>query len=498
MSRIKSSFLTLLVIFGVGLLVTSLALGGNTTFSTGDSARTLTSQRAKAGQDWQVPLGSKLDRDMAFIAGSNDFFLDLVIGQGASWLSAAPVVTVTIISDDPTVAPKVGSALSQTLITTNSTDDTIRISWDAGLKPVTSFSTAQLNFENLTFDDANNQAGAEAGIDISVFTFDAFSTNPVDVGSNTQSDFFQGGAFFQTPTVVASTATIDVNQDRKGFLTDAEDTTSQDLGATIALKTAAPAGGIFDVDGTAFVIGNGLLTQVVALFSDGASLGGITTFEGTGYATGKSRITMTAGFDTVAREVTTTVDGTSTLDTRTITASFTFSITQPDTTSKDFIIGVAITVSAWDLNGCVLVAHWVQGNTDDPGVPTPASGGAFKSRLYLVNHTTAVGAVDIEVFQADRSNGGSAPSSLGTTTPGAIPDLTGDGALVVRLEDVLNDTQIKPNLNDGAGGLPHTANGGNLAVVATVRVSDCSGSYQTFNEDVLSAYFGTANMTRIE
>ena len=58
-----------------------------------------------------------------------------------------------------------------------------------------------------------------------------------------------------------------------------------------------------------------------------------------------------------------------------------------------------------------------------------------------------------------------------------------------RMEDVLADLGVT---------LPHVVNGGNLAAIATIRVSSCSGSYQTFDETTTASFFGTANMTRIQ
>ena len=324
---------------------------------------------------------------------------------------------------------------------------------------------------------------AGGGINLTIETRDAFTTLELDDGgaADTIPDFFEGEAFFKTPTIVATTATVDVNQDREGFLTDAEDSTTQDLGATIAATVSANV--VFDVDGVAYAITDPETNFIEVVFSDGASLGGITTFEGLGYATAPDRITMTAGFSSTARALTITVTGSDTIDTRTVVATTRVSITQPDASVSIFIIGVAQTISVWDLNGCVLVAHWVQGNTDAPGV---AGAGVFKSRLYIANHTSSIGAVDVQVIEHDLSVGGAVGADLGTTTTAS---LQAGGALLIRMEDVLDALGVT---------LPHLVNGGNLAAVVTVRVSDCSGSYQTFDETTIESFFGTANMTRIQ
>ena len=96
----------------------------------------------------------------------------------------------------------------------------------------------------------------------------------------------------------------------------------------------------------------------------------------------------------------------------------------------------------------------------------------------------------MRIEQADRTGDATQDSAdLGTTADGALPDLTGTGALVIKLEDVLDALGVA---------LPHTVAGGNLSAVVTVRVSSCSGSYQTFDETVNAAFFGTASMELIE
>ena len=150
-------------------------------------------------------------------------------------------------------------------------------------------------------------------------------------------------------------------------------------------------------------------------------------------------------------------------------------------------------VSDWDLDSCILVAHWLQGSTDAPGVPGP---GLFKSRMYITHHTNIVGVVTVEVVESPRSDGNGVAQSLGITLPGDVPDLAGNsngGALVIRLEDVLN--AFVP-----AVALPYdngVDNNTNLAAYVSVRVPECSGAYQTFDESAADSFFGTANMTRI-
>ena len=488
MSRTKSGFFTLLTVALVAVFTTSVSFGGDTEFEGTDGTRWLTAEVGSADQVWQVPGASDIVRNLAFIPGSNNICFDLTPGNGATWDSAAPQITVSIDQTNSDAADYVDfDNLSQTLVNSAAT---LRACWDSGTNPITSFSAATIEMDDLSFKDVNNAAGTSAGISMTVETIDAFTTNELDDGgaADTVADYFKGETFFKAPTVTKTTATVDVNQDREGFVPDAPDTATQDLGAIIALKFSSVTLGPFNIDGTAFLATGGELNSVVAIFSDDAALGGITTFEATGWATAPDRVTLlTAGvFDTSARAVSITVTGDDTLETRTITVTFTFNIDQPGGGDKDFVVGVGITISTWDLNGCVLLAHWVQGNTDAPGI---AGAGVFKSRLYVVNHTSSIGAVNVEVIEMDLSTGGTTGVSLGTTSAGAILDLRANGAMLIRMEDVLTDLGVT---------LPHLVNGGNLAAIATIRVSSCSGSYQTFDETTTASFFGTANMTRIQ
>ncbi len=484
MFRIKSSFLTLFVVLGVSLLVTGLA-SAQTDFVGLEDTRFLGAELGSAAQEWKVPLGSSIARSMSFIPDTNSFFLDLVLGNGATWVDAAGNVTVTVDALDATVADKVGAGLAQLLSTTNITNDTIRITWDSGALPVTTFSSARLVFDNLSFDDNSNQAGAEANISVGVFTFTTFPINPLDVGSNTIADYFSGDAFFNNPTVTSDAAVVDVETNRTTFVATAPDTTTEDRGANVTLSFSGNAP--FDIDGTVFSADNGKLTQIVGLFSDGTGLTGITLFEAAnwnGAPSAPDRITITTAFAAAAaaNNITITVAGDEVLDSRQVRVAFTFTVA-----GTDFARGSNILVSTWTLNGCVLVAHWLNGNTDAPGVPGV---GIFKSRMYITNHTSNTGAVNVRIEQADRTGDATQDSAdLGTTADGALPDLTGTGALVIKLEDVLDALGVA---------MPHTVAGGNLSAVVTVRVSSCSGSYQTFDETVNAAFFGTASMELIE
>jgi len=93
----------------------------------------------------------------------------------------------------------------------------------------------------------------------------------------------------------------------------------------------------------------------------------------------------------------------------------------------------------------------------------------------------------VEVRQSDRS--GDATNTfvkVGETAAGELPDLDGGGSLVIKMEDVYKLLGMT---------LPDTTAGGNVSAIITIRVTNASCAYQTFDESTSASFFGTANCT---
>ncbi|PYV07513.1 MAG: hypothetical protein DMG07_28580 [Acidobacteria bacterium] len=272
------------------------------------------------------------------------------------------------------------------------------------------------------------------------------------------------------PTLTSTTAVVDVATGRLNFKATFPDTSTNDNGATLAV---AYTSGVLGAGGTAYALSP--TTDAVALVLVG-SLDGIFSWtwnpEGGGGASpivhpitaaevtaGASVITLTGATNLA------TVGSGARLAARTLRLSAAIA-----TVAGDRVPLQAATLTTWSLNGTVLVANWVNGNTT-----------FNSSRVYLWNPSVASGAVTVRVYSMPVASTGS--SLLGTRTVGTLGASSG---MNVRIkEDILEPLGLPTPFED---------NGGNLTLEVTIEALGCSGFTQTFSSTVA---YGTTPLTVI-
>jgi len=479
MSRTKIS---LAVMLGVALLSTGLSLAQKTDFVGAEKARGLAVEIGKDELVWRVPAGSTIERAMTFIPTQN-FNFELTLGGGTVWEDATKSVTITVTQPGGTTFTDV-DGLAQVL---TSGGDTLRIVWDFAARNITTFATATILFDAVSFKDKADIVANGGSITLTVETTNSSNVEIDDGGSNDTVTYFKAVNFWNDVKVTSDDETVDVNAGRKKFTGNSTKTGG---GSKMLIRETADADAgvenIFDSSGAEFTTGGAGTTAVLitAIFDDGLSLAGISEFTAVGgWDKGSDRVTLTnASYALGDNALTIEVDGVTELASRTINVTFTFKVDQPGGGTKSFTKGTSVKISVWKLNGTVLVAHWLQTNTDE--ADGSDTSGRFKSRLYVVNHTGTAGAITIRVLQSTLSNGADTSNDLGETTPGQIPDIPANASMLIRMEDVYSALGLA---------LPDFTNGGNVAAVITIRVTKATCSYQTFDEDTQSAFFGTAN-----
>ncbi|MCH7805381.1 MAG: hypothetical protein IH937_15040 [Acidobacteria bacterium] len=120
-------------------------------------------------------------------------------------------------------------------------------------------------------------------------------------------------------------------------------------------------------------------------------------------------------------------------------------------------------MTVWRLNGTVLLASFVNGNS-----------ALFSSRIYIVNPSGNAGNVTIRVFTLPIAGGANA--QVGADL--ALGSLGAGAGLNIRLaEDVLTPLGIS---------LPYTTDGGNLIVEVTIEATGVIGNAQVFQLDLSS------------
>ena len=135
-----------------------------------------------------------------------------------------------------------------------------------------------------------------------------------------------------------------------------------------------------------------------------------------------------------------------------------------------FLVAIFMVPLAYGQNETVLVANFINGNTD-----------FLRSRVYLWNPSTSSAALTVRVFTVPR------PGPLDPSEPSqllGVLDLGGieaESARTIRVEDALSSLGI----------LPYKEKGGNLTLEFTViGAKGVRGSAQVFNNSLTLA-FGT-------
>ncbi len=134
-----------------------------------------------------------------------------------------------------------------------------------------------------------------------------------------------------------------------------------------------------------------------------------------------------------------------------------------------FLVAMFMVPLAYGQNETVLVANFINGNTD-----------FLRSRVYLWNPSDSSAALTVRVFTVPRPGpfDPSEPSQLlGVLDLGGIE---AESARTIRIEDALSPLGI----------LPYKENGGNLTLEFTIDVPGVRGTAQVFDNSLTLA-FGT-------
>jgi hypothetical protein len=339
-----------------------------------------------------------------------------------------------------------------------------------------------------TIKDPSNRLNA-GSITAQVQTFDAADSSSVDNGG-TDSAPIAAAAFAVviTNAMQASTATVDVSTNRKNFVATpaavapaGPDTLTADNGARIGIGYAStlPLKG----DGTPFALAAGDTVRFTLTSSNDLSglltaTGGSITWGGIAATTvaGSTKINVAGNNANIGLgylPFVFTVDGSTTLPTRTIFAQIDLVLVAGSTQaggSRNLQAGTT-TATVWNFNGSVLVANWLSGNT-----------ALYSSRIYIWNPSTLAGDVTARVFSMQPVGGTVVSTEL--TTPGApfaLGIISGATSMNIKLqEDIL---AFLPTVT-----LPYTINGGNLTVEVTIRASGVKGTAQVFKKDGTMAF----------
>jgi len=338
-----------------------------------------------------------------------------------------------------------------------------------------------------TIKDVANQL-ATGPITVSVRTYDAADGTEVDGGGTNDCNIAASTYALQIPvgqTLVSTTAVVDVATNRQLFVATAPDTTTVDNGATIGVGYVATLP--LSHTGAAFALA--AADRVRFTFTSSNDFTGFTYvapnttgIQWAGFnatTVGTTRTVNVVGTDASigggALPFTFTVDGLTQLPTRTLQVKVDVVFFNGGSTpGNPGVNGVARSlqtyqnVTVWSFNGSVLVANWLNGNTNQ-----------FSSRVYIWNPSSLAGAVTVRLFTEEPVTGGPVTSTE-ITVPGSplsLGTLSGSTGMNIKLkEDILDPLVTAGRI----AALPYTTNGGNLVLEITIRSSGVRGSYQVF------------------
>jgi hypothetical protein len=437
-------------------------------------------QAGGPGAVFTVP-AQTVTRDMGVIRGSSaDFFLTVTLGGGAQF--AAPTLPT---AGNLTLTTPAGGAVTISLLDGGAnTDTSVKFFVDI-TTGFTSLPTLTLTTTGWTIRDTTNTLGTGGTITITVGTSAASTDNPIDVGTDTV-NWLTGVNGVGDPTLTPTTAVIDVLSTRLNFTATAPDTSTQDNGATLAFASGPP---VLGRDGNAFVLGgpsspsDSLVLVLVGnldgvLFftwnpeggGGGSSVTHTVTPEEVAAGSATLLVTGAANLGTLgggARGLQITVTGYTPLTSRTLRLSVAVS-----TAGGTQVLIPGGIVTTWTLNGTILVANWVNGNSN-----------SLSSRIYVWNPSGSTASVTARLFAMPVASTGSS-TLLGTRSLGTLLPVSGWN---IRLkEDVLVPLNIP---------VPYSENGGNLVLEVTIDALGCSGYTQTFGSTLA---YGTTPLTSVK
>jgi len=455
------------------LALTGSALAGTTATTAVTYAREVGAVNAV----YTLP-ASSVTRQLAVIrADSQDFFVDVTLGQGAL-LTAGSLPA----NADMTVADGGGGAgVATAAIVSGGTAGSATVRYFIDI--TTSFQglgLITLDTSTWTIRDVNNTLGGGNPIQITITTSDSATNVAFDGGTDTVT-LMTSKYGVTAGTLTSTTATVDVAQNRKMFVATGGDTTTTDTGASIVLANTGGAS-VRNLAGTQFTATSADKVDIVIA----GNLSGITSISLGTASKGIAAADVTAGTVTLTLAGNSaeaaaggafviTVDGSTQLTARTLTVAVNYRSGLTSTAyaaTQDHSMASAATLTVWSLNGTVLVANWTNGNN-----------AALNTRIYLWNPSATGGNITARVFtlSIDSSTGTGTP--LATVAIGTIGGTSGRNIRVA--EDVLLPAGVT---------LPYTTDGGNLVVEVTIEASNVSGVSQAFSGGLA---YGTTPMTKI-
>ena len=421
-----------------------------------------------------TPSGNKITRAMTVMrtADSGNFFLKVTLSDNAQFgnagLPAAGDLTQTAgtPADNVTVTRSTAAADGDTFV-----EYSVVVKANFTVLP-----TFTLTTDLWAIIDVDNVLGGGGTISATIVTRDANTGAIMDTGTDADVWLKSAVGVKVDSAIAATTATIDVTTNRKKFVAvSGADTTTTDVGATLGVDGSVAS--VLLKDATAYSL---LVGDSVELVITG-DLSGITsiTYDGTvtsvkaADVTAKSITIKLAGTSSslaggkVARTFVLTNDGT-VLSARTLSLAINLKLsggtTGPAVNNRTLL---AVTpLSVWSLNGTVLIANFMNGNT-----------AAFAGRIYLFNSSSSSAAVTAKVLTLPVKGG--TQVLLGTVL---LSDevAAGMGMNIKLAEDVL------ANISGLAS--PYVTDGGNVVVEFTVEASQVTGVAVVFNPTTLVSF----------
>ena len=455
---------------GVALLVmTGSAMAGTTAFNTGTSLK-FAREVGQANQLYTLPAGFTVTRTVG--VPLSESFMVVVTLDGGAKINSGPA------NGNLTVTTTTGTVGTINIFSggTNSATVTYYVTITA---PITSQATLNLAVAGWVIKDVSNVLGGGGTINISVTTQTTLGS-AFDSGTDSVGLIAGSYGVAINPALSAGAAVIDVGSNRFNFTSvTGKSTTTTDIGASLGIrKTTTASPFVYTTDGSVYTLTN--LSSIQLLIT--ATAGDLTGIKSVNWASTTasvptagwtSPITLTVGggstsFDEIAKTITITVDGSTTLVTRTLAVQVNWLSGGglEGTTGGSRTLLAATTMTTWTLNGTVLIAPWTTGNN-----------ALYNGRIYIFNPSSLVGSVVAQVYTLPVGMGGS--TLLGTISLGTLPASSGTNIRVA--EDLL--------ANISGVTLPYTTNGGNLVIKFTINATNVVGYSQVFGSTLA---FGTS------
>ncbi len=437
------------------LFMTGSAMAGTTTFTAIKFAREV----GKVNQIY-TPVTTTVAHSMNVVRSiGQNFFVDVSLDGGAKWMTSPGALT-----------DNTGGFTTYTLLTSIGSSGVSTARYLATITTThTTTPTVTLTMGGAQIKDIGNVLGGGGTINITIATFDSATNNAFDQSSSDTVGLITSdwSIVNSSDGLKAGSAVIDVQYDRKKFVGN----TATDASASYGIKNMGylMADGVTnysliaaskvtmivsgDLSGLKYILWKGITSGTISASSATITVTGTDlTGLGLGGATPAAPITATGNF-------TLTVDGTTTLATRTlqVTIATVLSGGADGVADQSRTLVSTSTLTVWTLNGTVLTSVWSNGNS-----------GSFLSRCYLWNYSSVGGEVIAQVYSLPVGTVGS--TLLGTVSLGTIKETSGMNVRVA--EDVLTPAGIA---------LPYVDNGGNVVIVYTIRANKVVGVSNTFS-----------------